>query len=62
MWLWLRHPMRRFHLFMGYCPVCNSSPPDEDCSVCLGSYSYGPFLNPEERKRWLARFRIWTRL
>lgn len=40
-------------LHFGFCPRCDSSPPERGCVVCGGDYDYGrPTITPEKRERW----------
>jgi hypothetical protein len=57
--LWLRHPFRMLWLAQGFCPACESSPPNPKCLVCHGNYSYGRNITPGDRELWLQRFRKW---
>lgn len=57
--LWLRHPHRMLNFAFGCCPACYSSPPKPACSVCEGSYEYGPRLTPGLADKWRARFVTW---
>ena len=50
-------------LSSGFCPCCYSSPPRDDCPICLGHSNYGPNLHDETRAlwrtRWLQRCKEW---
>ena len=48
---WTAH-MIRLTLQYGYCPMCKSSPPDQDCKICRGTYAYGPKVNTAQRGLW----------
>lgn len=56
---WLAYWLGRHRLAFGFCPACNSSPPDAGCPVCFGSYAYGVDLSPADRVRWRQR---WERM
>lgn len=49
---WIRWRWGLKRLAQGFCPLCNSSPPDPKCLVCQGSYDYGYRLSAELRKDW----------
>lgn len=51
--IWWRGILRLRH---GYCPLCNSSPPDVSCQVCLGSRVYGYEATSGRRLIWRKRF------
>lgn len=51
-----RYWLGRYHLRMGYCPACNSSPPRLDCLVCHGARQYGPSITPLDQLRWRNRW------
>jgi len=57
--LWFRYPIRMMWLSMGYCPLCNSSPPIDTCPVCMGSWLYGPGLVGARKALWALHFRWW---
>lgn len=46
----------RARLRLGYCPACYSSPPRDDCPVCLGERDYGSAITQEHREVWRKRF------
>lgn len=57
--------MRRYILYLsgllrlrfGFCPWCNSSPPDPACPVCLGDQKYwGKNVDENKRAVWKSRF------
>ena len=60
-WLFFQRPIRTFRLMGGFCPICNSSPPDQQCFVCEGNYDYGPDLPRHVKDLWFIRFRTWCR-
>jgi hypothetical protein len=46
----------------GYCPLCDSSPPLTYCTVCYGSYEYGPVKSTERlRETWWHNFKYQVR-
>jgi len=52
-----RYWLGRWRLRWGFCPWCDSSPPDQDCIVCEGTYDYGPPSDDvwaQWRRRWEA--------
>jgi hypothetical protein len=60
--LWISHPFRMINLHYGFCPACSSSPPKDDCSVCLGTREYGRTrIGPGTKEEWLIRFRNWLK-
>lgn len=47
----------RHRLYWGFCPRCDSSPPDRACPICEGSYAYGRArLTDSRRAQWRARW------
>lgn len=44
----------------GWCPLCNSSPPDPWCKVCDGSRFYGSDISETMRADWAQKY-IWLR-
>jgi hypothetical protein len=50
----LRYWRGLMRLRRGYCPACNSSPPDVTCPVCLGTHAYGHDLPEYVRGIWRA--------
>lgn len=46
----------RYRLRHGFCPWCNSSPPEEGCEICYGSYSYGPKAGQVRRRYWRIKW------
>lgn len=46
----------RLRLAQGFCPWCNSSPPDIDCPICYGSYDYGPPSDPRRLTEWRVQW------
>jgi len=57
--LWWRYPIRMWRLKHGFCPLCNSSPPDKSCPVCYGTYMYGNQISEYRQKKWLEYFEQW---
>ena len=53
---WLMRFVGRRRLRYGFCPLCNSSPPNPDCPVCEGDYRYGHVLTEARRRLWRARW------
>lgn len=49
-----------WRLRFGFCPLCNSSPPNPRCSVCLGHRPYGRELDPAKKEVWKARWKVVT--
>lgn len=49
---YLRYLYGRYQLWAGYCPKCESSPPDPDCYVCAGEREYGPQISEANKKTW----------
>ncbi len=45
-----------WRLKFGFCPMCDSSPPRNECPVCGGSYKYGHYLDKTGRKLWWDRY------
>lgn len=43
----------------GWCPLCYSSPPRNDCQVCEGEMQYGYRISEETRTRWGLRWMAW---
>lgn len=67
LWLHLapsgRYWLGRWRLRSGYCPACNSSPPQPRCLVCEGSATYGksgsqwrPAASAADEQLWRARW------
>lgn len=58
---WIRWRIGLHRLRFGFCPVCNSSPPDISCPVCKGSRDYGRkpdgSISWEHHCLWVERFR-----
>lgn len=53
---WARYWLGRYWLSGGFCPACNSSPPDQSCFVCDGSYAYGRDASATTRSLWRRRW------
>lgn len=49
-----------WRLRFGFCPMCDSSPPRQDCPVCLGSYEYGHQVSADKRREWWDRYLIYV--
>lgn len=53
---WGRYWRGRWRLLLGFCPLCNSSPPRRICPICQGSYVYGrKHLSDRRKAKWRAR-------
>ncbi len=52
---WTAHRLRLL-LRYGWCPACNSSPPDPTCGVCFGFGGYGRRLSVAARGAWADRY------
>jgi hypothetical protein len=51
-----RYWVGRNRLAFGFCPECNSSPPQENCWVCLGTYNYGVYITPLLKRVWTDKW------
>lgn len=51
-----------WRLRFGFCPECNSSPPDVFCWVCKGSYDYGEDLTETRKIEWRWVWDCWYRI
>lgn len=52
----VRRALGRLALRRGWCPLCNSSPPRQNCRVCLGTRDYGPHQSTAEAQAWARRW------
>lgn len=52
---WTAHRLRILMQY-GWCPKCNSSPPESECYVCGGDFCYGRGTNPIEE----SSYGLWT--
>lgn len=53
---WPRYWLGRYWLRHGYCPACNSSPPEPMCTVCSGDQRYGNEADSAKRELWRWRW------
>jgi hypothetical protein len=45
-----------WRLRFGFCPLCYSSPPDDNCVVCGGDRHYGLPMSSAKKERWRQRY------
>lgn len=57
-YLWIRGKRRIRH---GYCPKCNSSPPDFECTVCRGDDRYGTNVSRTQQWLWARRYKFYLK-
>lgn len=46
----------KFKIRQGYCPLCDSSPPEPNCLVCDGTGDYGSRIKEGTKELWLSRW------
>lgn len=40
----------------GYCPMCNSHPPNPVCPICEGNHNYAYNITDETKQLWTNRW------